>query len=367
MNRAEPLPADARPNLHGMSRPDLESFLESLDAPRFHGDQVFRWLYARRRYDPASFTDLSKAMRAKLAEAARVATPTIASQVIADDGTVKYKIQLPGGGSVETVYMVQRERVTLCVSSQVGCALKCGFCLTARMGLVRQLTPGEIVGQIALIQEAQKLGDRPFNVVFMGMGEPLHNYDGVVAAIRLLVDPAGFGLARRRITVSTSGLAPEIERLAAEPVRPRLAISLNATTDAVRDRIMPVNRKYPIARLLAACRRFASVTGEKFTFEYVLLAGVNDTDADVTRLAKILRANPAKLNLIPFNEVPGWLPFSAPELARVVAIRDQLLRLGLPVSIRWSRGAGARAACGQLAVLDNATRPSALAAGEVSL
>ena len=306
-------------------------------------------------------------MRAQLVDQAQVTPPTIASQVTADDGTVKYKISVPGGGNVEAVYMLQRERVTMCVSSQVGCALMCDFCLTARMGLVRNLTSGEIVGQVALIQQAQALGDRPFNVVFMGMGEPLHNYDGVVAALQILVDPAGFGLAKRRITVSTSGLAPAIERLASEPVRPRLAISLNATTDAVRDTIMPVNRKYPLARLLAACRHFARVTGEKFTFEYVLLEGVNDSDGDVMRLAKLLRANPAKLNLIPFNEVPEWLPYKSPDRTKIVAIRDRLLGMGLPVSIRWSRGAAARAACGQLAVLENATAPKALVVGEVSL
>jgi 23S rRNA (adenine2503-C2)-methyltransferase len=221
------------------------------------------------------------------------------------------------------------------------------------MGFVRHLGAGEIAGQVARIREDRGLA-APFNVVFMGMGEPLHNYDGVMAAFRLLVDPDGFALSRRRITLSTSGLAPAIERLAAEPARPRLAVSLNATTDAVRDRIMPVNRKYPIARLLEACRRFASATGEKFTFEYVLLAGVNDTDADVTRLRTLLRSAPAKLNLIPFNAVPGWLPYVSPPKERIVAIRDRLLSWGLPVSIRWSRGAEARAACGQLALLPDA-------------
>lgn len=358
MTRADSAPADPRPNLYGMSRAELAALLETQGAPRYHGDQVFRWLYARRRFDPATFTDLPKAMRAQLGRSSRVDVPKITARVTAEDGTVKYGVSLPGAGTVETVFMVQRDRITLCVSSQVGCALMCGFCLTARMGLIRNLTAGEIVGQIAAIQEDQTLRDRPFNVVFMGMGEPLHNYDGVVAAFRLLVDPAGFALAKRRITISTSGLAPEIERLAAEPVRPRLAVSLNATTDAVRDRIMPVNRKYPIERLLAACRRYARVTGERFTFEYVLLAGVNDTDADVLRLAKLLRANPAKLNLIPFNPVPGWLPYQAPDLTRVVAIRDRLLALGLPVGIRWSRGAAARAACGQLAVLSDSAAPS---------
>jgi 23S rRNA (adenine2503-C2)-methyltransferase len=365
MTRAESAPVDLRPNLYGMSRDELESLLEAQGAPRYHGDQVFRWLYARGRFDPALFTDLPKGLRTQLLRVARVDVPAIDARVSAPDGTVKYRMSLPGGGTVETVFMTQRDRVTLCVSSQVGCALQCGFCLTARMGLIRHLTVGEIVGQIALVQEDQGLRDRPFNIVFMGMGEPLHNFDAVIAAFRLLIDPAGFAIARRRITISTSGLAPAIERLAAEPVRPKLAVSLNATTDAARERLMPVNRKYPLAALLAACRRFADATGERFTFEYVLLAGVNDTDADVQRLAKLLRANPAKLNLIPFNEVPGWLPYRAPDRSRVVAIRDRLLALGLPVGIRWSRGAEARAACGQLAVFGDVAGPALALPGEV--
>ncbi len=366
MTQAVSRSVDPRPNAYGMSRPELEALLEAHGAARFHGDQVFRWLYARRRFDPESWTDLPKAMRARLPAILRVLPPSIVEKVTADDGTVKYGMALPGGGTVESVFMTQRDRITLCVSSQVGCALMCDFCLTARMGLTRHMTAGEIVGQVAGIQEDRALGDRPFNIVFMGMGEPLHNYDGVVAAFRLLVDPAGFALSRRRITISTSGLAPAIERLSGEPVRPRLAVSLNATTNAVRSRIMPVNRKYPIARLLEACRRFARSTGEPFTFEYVLLHGVNDTDADVVRLAKLLRANPAKVNLIPFNAVPGWLPYRAPDRARIVAIRDRLLALGLPASIRWSRGASARAACGQLALLPDSARPTASSSREAS-
>jgi 23S rRNA (adenine2503-C2)-methyltransferase len=347
---------EKKPNLYGMARPELSALLASHGAPSYHGDQVFRWLYARRAYDPAAWTDLPKALRTSIAASARVALPAISSRVTADDGTVKYAMALPGGGTVESVYMEQRERVTLCLSSQVGCALDCDFCLTARMGFVRHLSAGEIAGQVAAIQADRALGDRPFNVVFMGMGEPLHNYDEVLAAFRLLIDPAGFALGKKRVTISTSGLAPAIERLSGEPDRPRLAVSLNASTDATRDRLMPINRKYPMARLLEACRRFARATGERFTFEYVLLSGVNDTDADVVRLAKLLRANPAKLNLIPFNEVPGWLDYRAPDRTRIVAIRDRLLAQGLPVSIRWSRGAEARAACGQLAVLPD--RPS---------
>ena len=337
-------------NLFGMNRDEIGGVLERLGAKPFHRDQVFRWMYARGALDPASWTDLPKALRARIASDALVAPPWIDGRAEAADGTVKYRVALPAGGVVESVLMRQRGRVTMCISSQVGCALDCRFCLTAKMGFVRHLSPGEIVGQVALLRDDQRL-EVPFNVVFMGMGEPLHNYDGVVASLRLLTDPDGFALSRRRITVSTSGLAPAIERLADEPVRPRLAVSLNATTDAVRDRIMPVNRKYPIARLLEACRRFADVTGERFTFEYVVLAGINDTDADVVRLRSLLNRVPAKLNLIPFNPVPGWLPYAAPARERIVAIRDRLLGFGLPVSIRWSRGLEARAACGQLALL----------------
>jgi 23S rRNA (adenine2503-C2)-methyltransferase len=354
MSTSSPITSISRPNLYGMGRAGLAELLAAAGAPAYHGDQVFRWLYAKQRFDPKGWTDLPKALRSRLAAASRVATPSIASRVEADDGTVKYRVSLPDGGVVESVYMTQRDRVTLCVSSQVGCALGCDFCLTAKMGLVRNLSAGEIAGQVAMIREDKDLALRPYNVVFMGMGEPLHNYEGVLASFRLLTDPAGFGLSRRRITISTSGLAPAIERLAREPAPPRLAVSLNATTDAVRDRIMPVNRRYPIEVLLEACRRFAAATGDRFTFEYVLLHGVNDTDADFERLVLLLRRVPAKLNLIPFNAVPGWLAYAPPTRARIVALRDRLLAAGLPASIRWSRGASARAACGQLALLPDA-------------
>lgn len=339
------------PNLFGLDRAGLEAFFAARGSPRFHGAQAYRWMYARRVLDPRSWTDFPKALREAVAAEARVERGTIAGRAEAADGTVKYRIDLPGGGTVESVFMVQRERVTMCISSQVGCALACDFCLTGKMGLARHLTPGEIVGQVTLLQDDRDLGDAPFNLVFMGMGEPLHNYDGVLGAFRILTDPEGLGMSRRRITVSTSGLVPEIERLAREPARPRLAVSLNATTDAVRERIMPVNKRWPIAALLAACRAYAKATGDPFTLEYVLLEGVNDSDADVLRLEKLLRANPAKLNLIPFNAVPGWLDYRPPPRERIVAIRDRLLSKDLRVSIRWSRGADARAACGQLAIL----------------
>jgi 23S rRNA (adenine2503-C2)-methyltransferase len=218
------------------------------------------------------------------------------------------------------------------------------------MGFVRHLSAGEILGQVILILADRNVPER-FNIVFMGMGEPLHNYDGVLSAVRTLCDPEGFGLSRRRITISTAGLAPAIERLGAEPVRPRLAVSLNATTDDVRNRIMPINRNYPLDRLLRACRAFAERARESFSIEYVLLHGVNDSDDDIDRLGRIVRSLPAKLNLIPFNPVPGALAYEPPDRRRVHRILDRLLASNVPASVRWSRGAEARAACGQLAVL----------------
>jgi 23S rRNA (adenine2503-C2)-methyltransferase len=339
------------PNLYGLERGALAALLGEHGGAPYHAGQIHRWLYRFRRHDPEGWTDLPRRLRGRLAETARVDPGSVAGKVEAADGTVKYRIALADGGEVEAVRMVQRGRSTLCLSSQLGCALACDFCLTGRMGLARHLSAGEIVGQVALIQENGDLESVPFNVVFMGMGEPLHNYDAVMAAVRILADPEGFGLSCRRITVSTAGLVPGIERLASETARPRLAVSLNATTDAVRDRLMPINRKYPLARLLEACRAFGAATGDRFSFEYVLLRGVNDSDADVGRLARIARRHGAKLNLIPFNPVPGWLDHLPPPKARVEAIRDRLLAGGVPVSIRWSRGAEARAACGQLALL----------------
>lgn len=339
-------------NLYGLDRTALEKALVPYGVPRFRAGQVYRWMYVRNRVDPRTWTDVPLALRGRIAEDFRVNRGSVLGKATAPDGTVKYRISPDGGGVVEAVAMRQRGRVTICLSSQVGCALDCDFCLTAKMGFVRHLHAGEIVGQVAMIRDDEGEEIPAFNVVFMGMGEPLHNYEGVLAAIRILTDPDGFGLSWRRITVSTSGLAPQIERLAREPIRPRLAVSLNATTDALRDRLMPVNRRYPLRRLEQAWREFHAKTGDRFTFEYVLLNGINDGPADVRRLATLLRRNPAaKLNLIPFNPVPGWLAYRPPPREHVMEIRDRLLAAGAPVSIRWSRGVEARAACGQLALL----------------
>jgi 23S rRNA (adenine2503-C2)-methyltransferase len=335
--------------LYGLGRPQLAELMARLDAPAFHAGQIYRWLYGRSCFDVGRWTDLARNLRARLGAEATVDPGRIVNRTRADDGTVKYRVRTAGGGDVECVRMLQDDRTTLCVSSQLGCALDCGFCLTGKMGFVRHLTAGEIVGQLALMQREPGLDASRFNIVFMGMGEPLHNYDGVMDAVRLLVDPEGFGLSRRRITVSTAGLVPAILRLADEPVRPRLAVSLNATTDEVRDRLMPINRKYDIARLIEACHEFAGTTGDRLTLEYVLLEGVNDTRADAERLEALVRRAPFKLNLIPFNPVPGKLDYRAPSEEQVGGFQRRLLARGVPVSVRWSRGRGARAACGQLA------------------
>ncbi len=355
MTSRNPAPVLAeKANLYGLDRQQLAAFLERFGARPFHARQIFRWLYARRTFDIASWTDLGRGLREEIARNAVADPGSLGAGATAADGTVKYRARLAQGGSVECVFMVQSRRVTLCLSSQVGCALDCDFCLTGKMGFDRHLSAGEIAGQVALIQYERGLID-PFNVVFMGMGEPLHNYSAVTAAIRLLTDPAGFALARRRITLSTAGLAPAIERLAGEVVRPRLAVSLNATTDELRDRLMPINRRYPIPRLLEACRRFTETGREPVTFEYVLLAGVNDSGEDLARLASIAKDARAKLNLIPFNPVPGRLAYRPPAKEQVLRIRERLRDQGVPVSVRWSRGADARAACGQLALLPSET------------
>jgi 23S rRNA (adenine2503-C2)-methyltransferase len=342
---------DTKSNLYGLDRAGLTEFIRRFDAPDYHAGQIYRWLYRRRRYSPAEWTDLPQRLREEIGQLCFVEPGRILEQASANDGTVKYLVGVGSEQRIEAVFMRQSNRVTLCVSSQVGCALNCDFCLTGKMGFRRHLSPGEIVGQVARIQQEKQLTDRPFHIVFMGMGEPLHNYDSVLSAFRLLTDPEGFGLSRRRITVSTVGLVPAIERLSREPRRPRLAVSLNATTDEVRNRLMPVNRRYPIASLIEACRHFGERTGDAFTFEYVLLAGVNDTADDERRLRKLVHGLPCKVNLIPFNAVSGWLDYAPPPRRRVFAFRDALLRSGVPTSIRWSRGAEARAACGQLALL----------------
>jgi 23S rRNA (adenine2503-C2)-methyltransferase len=337
-------------NLYGLERDALLTQLQPLGAAPYQADQAFRWMYAKDRLDPDDWSDFSKNLREVVRTRFRIEAGDSADRLTAADGTVKHRFALAGGEAVESVFMRYDRRITLCVSSQVGCALGCRFCLTATMGLRRHLTSGEILGQISCLRREHELLGQHFNLVFMGMGEPLHNYDAVLPAIRILTDPKGFGLSPKKISVSTVGLVPRIDQLADETVRPRLAVSLNATTDELRDRLMPVNRRWPLAELFASLTRYTKKTGDSVFFEYVLMEGVNDSDEDIERLRKLTSHLPTKINLIPFNPVPDKLPFRSPPAARIEAIRDRLASRGVRVMVRWSRGVEARAACGQLAL-----------------
>jgi 23S rRNA (adenine2503-C2)-methyltransferase len=396
----------ALPDLRSLTLEGTRAFVESRGLPRYRAEQLFRGVHARAAESWETMTDLPKALRAELAEAARLERLGVDLEQISRDGTRKLRLATADGRLIETVLIpdgdasapdpdeddfddptfglpeaprtrggrsrferrggavkVRRPKMTQCVSSQVGCALDCAFCATATLGFGRQLTAGEIVEQVYLAERvlgALPEGDptrragaeRVTNLVFMGMGEPLHNYANLMTALAILTDQRGRDLSRRRITVSTAGLVPAIEKLAAEPKQPNLAVSLNASTDAVRDEIMPINRKWKIARLLDAVGKVIASPGygtrRRVTFEYVLLDGVNDTDADARRLVELLRGMPAKVNLIPWNPHPQ-APYGRPSDARVQAFHRLLVERGVPVYVRRSRGDDIDAACGQLA------------------
>lgn len=328
---------------------ELEDYLAGLGVQRFHARQIYAWIHRRGIADFAEMTDLARPLRAELARHARVGTPRIVRRDVSVDGTTKYLLELADGARIESVYIPDTPAHTFCISSQVGCAMKCAFCLTGRMGLSRHLTAGEIAGQVRVLAADLGFLDRPFNIVVMGMGEPLHNYDATMKALRMVGDKAGLGVPARRITLSTVGVVPGIERLATEPFMPNLAISLHASSGAQRDALVPINRKYDLEALLDACRRFPVKRRDRITFEYVLLAGVNDTPADARRLVRLLHGIRGKVNLLPLNAAPG-LPFERPSDERVDAFARVLADAGVTVSVRKSRGRDIRAACGQLIV-----------------
>jgi 23S rRNA (adenine2503-C2)-methyltransferase len=334
----------------GMSLEEITAGLSALGEPAYRARQVYGWVYERRAATFAEMTNLPATLRARLESAYPLRRPGIVRVERSGDGTLKYLLEV-AGGNVESVLMPESDRITFCISSQVGCALDCRFCLTATMGFGRHLSAGEIVGQVLVMLADPGIDGRPVNLVFMGMGEPLHNYDQVIRAFRLLSDPGGVGFPWRRITVSTAGLVPGIRRLGLEPARPRLAISLNATTDETRSRIMPINRKHPLRDLLDAAAAYPLPPRERLTFEYVMLEGVNASREDSRRLAALVRKHRlrAKVNLIPFNS-GGGLPYHSPPDAVIRDFRDALLRSGVPCSIRKNRGRDISAACGQLAV-----------------
>lgn len=346
--------------LLGKSAEELRALAASWGEPAYRGDQIYHALYAERRFDFARMTNLPAALRDRLTSEAEIRLPRIVRRYHSSDGSARYLLGLGSEGAapvqVEAVFMPDtREdarRQTICISTQAGCAVDCKFCLTAMLGLKRNITAGEIVGQVLVALEDQRELLLPqTNVVLMGQGEPLLNFDAVMAAVRILLDPEGVGLSARHVTLSTSGIVPGIEQLAAEPVRPKLAISLNASTDEQRDAIMPINRKYPLEVLLDACRRYPLRTWEHLTFEYVLLGGFNDAPEDARRVAKLLAGIRAKVNIIPWN--PGELPYKPPAPENVETFRRVLDEKGVPAFVRYSRGQDIMAACGQLALIES--------------
>ena len=332
-----------------MERGPLADALEALEQPRFRAQQIFQWLYQRGVSDPLLMTDLPLGLRQQLAAAFVMTTPTLLHRERSTDGTEKFLLALPHGQQVEAVFIPDTPAMTFCISTQVGCAMACAFCLTGKMGLTRNLTAGEIVGQVRVLAHVLSMRDTRFNIVLMGMGEPLHNYDETMKALRILADPHGFKLSARRITLSTVGLLPALERLAQEPVMPNLAISLHAPTDAQRGELVPLNKKYGVADIIEACRRFPLKRRDRITFEYVLLAGVNDSPADARRLATLLDGLRSKVNLIPLNAAAG-IPFERPSDEAIDRFAKILAERQLIVSVRKSRGRDIRAACGQLIV-----------------
>jgi 23S rRNA (adenine2503-C2)-methyltransferase len=343
---------DARVNLLGLPPRGLEEFFVGLGEKPFRARQLMTWMYRFGVSDFEVMTNIAKPLRLKLAEIAEIRPPEVRSLHRAADDTRKWMVSMDGGQAIETVFIPETARGTLCISSQVGCAMDCSFCATGKQGFNRNLSAADIVGQVWLANRElgyRSDGDRIVtNVVFMGMGEPLANYRNVLPAIEVLLDDFGFNISRRRVTVSTSGLVPQMDRLG-EECNVALAVSLHAADDELRDQLVPINRRHPIAELLEACWRYAERSaGRHITFEYVMLDGINDRPEDMNRLAKLLAHRPAKVNLIPFNPFPGTEYRRSP-IAAIERCRDFLLRKGIRTTIRRTRGDDIDAACGQLA------------------
>ncbi len=336
------------PNFYGLSRAALAGRLAERGQPAYRADQIYAWVYGRRRRDAGAMTDLPARLREGFAALCHLDLPAVDSVHGTRDGmTHKFVLRLADGARVESVSMRTEKRLTFCLSSQVGCALGCTFCATGLMGLQRNLTAAEIVAQVMAMGDHHRWQDERFNLVFMGMGEPLANYGPVLEAIRILHDPRGLNLGARRITVSTSGIVPQIERLAGEGLPLGLAVSLHATTDELRTRLVPINRRWPLDRLLPAAREYGLRSGRRVTLEYTLIAGVNDRDEDAVRLGAMARDLPSKINLIPYNPVPG-LEWRRPSPESVDAFARRLWPIAPAVTVRHTQGGEIWAACGQL-------------------
>ncbi len=332
-------------NLKGLSKIQLDDFIRSRQWESYRARQIFHWLYQKNVASFAEMTTLKKSIRDNLAATAEINCLRLVKMVVSQQDTAhKFLFVTSDGQWIESVYMEDANRRTICVSSQVGCVLHCDFCATGRMGFKRNLTAGEIVDQVLWIERS--VGKEATNVVVMGMGEPFLNYDAVIQAAGLIADPEGIAIGKRKITISTSGIVPGIKRFSAERQRFKLAVSLNATTDRVRQRIMPINQKYPLAELLAAVKEYTEHSPYRVTFEYILMAGINDSLADAQRLRKLLQAISCKINLIPYNATD--LPYRAPTEEQVQRFQAALATFSALVTVRKSQGWDIQAACGQL-------------------
>jgi len=378
--------------LLGKSKEELRAFCAALGEPAFRGTQIYHALYSEGKFDVAQITNLPAVLRERLSKEARITLPEVKQRFTSTDGSVRYlfglgvaeeqkefntedaegaenaekngrerasRSQKPA--SVEAVFMPSEGRQTICVSTQAGCAVDCHFCLTAQLGLIRNLTAGEILAQVLLPLEEHKAQLAPqTNIVLMGQGEPLLNFEPVMAAVRIMLDPEGLGISPKHVTLSTSGIVPGIERLAQEKVRPKLAISLNASNDEQRDALMPINKKYPLSVLMNACKEYPLRTWEHLTFEYVMLGDLNDSAEDARRVVRLLAPlKSVKVNLIPWN--PGELPYRESSPERIEEFRRILVDRGVPAFVRYSRGRDVMAACGQLALLQIDDAPGSFA------
>lgn len=339
-------------NLLDLDRQGLEAFFADLGEKPFRASQIIKWIHQRGVTDFEQMTNISKSLRDQLEKCAVVKIPEVVVDELSADGTRKWVLQMDGGNQIETVYIPERDRGTLCVSSQVGCALDCSFCSTGRRGFNRNLSTAEIISQVwlatQLIDEEKKPGRKVTNVVLMGMGEPLLNFDNVVRAMRIMMDDFAYGLSKRRVTVSTAGVVPAIDKLA-DLLDMRLAVSLHAPNDELRDQLVPLNTKYPLKELIAACRRFMDKQNarSRITFEYVMLDGINDTDQHARQLVKLLKGVPTLMNLIPFNPFEGS-GYKTTPVKRIEHFSKLLINAGMTTVIRRTRGDDIDAACGQL-------------------
>jgi 23S rRNA (adenine2503-C2)-methyltransferase len=336
-----------RPNLFGLEVGAIGGVLHELGEPAYRSRQVYSWLYAKRARSFAEMSNLAKGLRARLEEAFELRWPERTETRLSSDGTRKYLFGLDGGATIETVFIPEETRRTICISTQAGCPLKCAFCLTGIGGYKRNLKAWEILGQVAAVMEDAPRQTTPWNVVIMGMGEPLLNYEAMASALRVLMDREGFAIPPRKLTLSTVGILPALERLMREPVRPNLAISLHAPNAALRRALMPIEERYPLRDVIEAAKRYPIPSGGLVTYEYVLLRGVNDTEGHARELARLLRNSRCKVNLIPLNPARE-IPFEAPRPEAVDAFGRILAEADVTVSVRRPRGQDILAACGQL-------------------